>query len=244
MKKTPTSQDTEQWIKKIIHESIVETLQPREPVFERMLETTYKRISEYELKGIISIVIQDTIFNLRPELEDIIFQKIMSVPQVYEILNTPQASLAMVIAQGDPNPGVDLLKKRMANAKELIICDPYFFFYDPIHKSENEYVKEITSILPNKKLNDLTIYCKKPKSPSIIKNLKSQISPKVDCHVYAVNDIHDRVWIKDATRGLLVGTSFGGLGKKVTFIINLPKKDLVDFLELLDGLKSRNIPIS
>lgn len=56
---------------------------------------------------------------------------------------------------------------------------------------------------------------------------------------YETKEIHDRVWIKDKSRGWVVGTSFNGLGNKLAFLLDLPHDDLVKFLDELDRIRSR-----
>jgi hypothetical protein len=45
--------------------------------------------------------------------------------------------------------------------------------------------------------------------------------------------IHDRIWIKNVKEAIVVGTSFGGLGKRLSFILELPNDDLKALLEYL-----------
>jgi hypothetical protein len=46
-------------------------------------------------------------------------------------------------------------------------------------------------------------------------------------------ELHDRVWIADSTRAVVVGTSFNGIGKRAAFILPLPEADLAAILEFL-----------
>lgn len=46
--------------------------------------------------------------------------------------------------------------------------------------------------------------------------------------------IHDRIWIADRKRAIVVGTSLGGLGNRMAFILQLPRYDLNALLEYLD----------
>ena len=51
---------------------------------------------------------------------------------------------------------------------------------------------------------------------------------------HGTDTVHDRVWIADRKRGLVVGTSFNGLGSRAAFLLPLPDPDLVAVLEYLD----------
>ena len=57
---------------------------------------------------------------------------------------------------------------------------------------------------------------------------------KVRMTEHSTDTIHDRVWIADRTRGLVVGTSFNGLGSRAAFLLPLPDPDLAAVLEYLD----------
>lgn len=54
--------------------------------------------------------------------------------------------------------------------------------------------------------------------------------------VQATDAVHDRVWIADRREGIIVGTSFNGLGRKISFLVPLPPADFREFLNCLDTL--------
>lgn len=47
-------------------------------------------------------------------------------------------------------------------------------------------------------------------------------------------EIHDRVWIADRQRAIVVGTSLNGIGKRAAFLLPLPDCDLNALLDFLD----------
>lgn len=242
MKKLPASGDTEQRLRAIVRETIQEVLRPSEPQLDILIDRVTHRIVDFELPRVIHSALQNELILLTPEIENNIWNRLLSIPEIREYLS-PHVSLAlaMIIPEGEPNPGREILKRRIAKAKEIFICDPYFF-HDP-YKDEEKYFEGIISTLPLNYLEKLLIFCKQPRSSTIIRNFRKTIDPKVKLEVYEVNDIHDRIWIKDLAKGVVVGTSFGGIGNKLTFILNLPKRDLQDLLQLLDGIRSRKKPI-
>ena len=48
--------------------------------------------------------------------------------------------------------------------------------------------------------------------------------------------IHNRIWVADHSRAVLVGASFNGLGKRLSFITELHESDLHDLLCFLDNM--------
>jgi hypothetical protein len=242
MKKIPASDDREQRLSDIVRETILDVLRPGEPRVEMIIDEITHRIVDYELKRIIYSALQNDLRALIPELENSIYDRLLSNPEIMEYLSSEISSaMAMVVAEGEPNIGRKMILRRIVNAKELIICDPYYFYYYSI--DELKYIEDLISTIPKKYLQTLVIFCKRPKSSTIIRNFKKSLDPKVKLQVYEVNDIHDRVWIKDSSKSYIVGTSFGGIGKKVTFILNLPKKDLQEFLQLLKEIISSKKPV-
>ncbi|TOB05723.1 hypothetical protein CGK13_21800, partial [Vibrio parahaemolyticus] len=47
-------------------------------------------------------------------------------------------------------------------------------------------------------------------------------------------EVHDRVWISDRNRALVVGTSLNGIGNRAAFLLPLPDSDLNELLDFLD----------
>lgn len=238
----PSQYDRERRLREIVRETIAEFLQPGNRQFEEILAIKIRKIIDRELRRIISQDIQNSIGEIVPDLEKIIYERLLSDPYIRDYLLPSEISMPKVIMTGDPKSGKNLIMNRMAKAQALTICDPYFFNHS--YQNEENYIEDIISILPSEHLQNLIIFCRRPRSSTIIRKFKKRIPSNVQCQVYEVNDIHDRVWIKDSNKGLVVGTSFGGIGKKVTFILNLPKKDLIDFMEMLEKIRSENRQIN
>jgi hypothetical protein len=229
-------------IKKIVQETIHDLLNPGHKEFEQVFFTLYNRIFTNELKEIIQEATHKNFLELTPKLEDEIYHRVISDLKKRGYFEAPSSVMCMIVSTGKEIPGKKSIKRRISNARELIICDPYIFYNHLI--AENEYINQIISILPIKNLQELTIFCKLPRSSTIINKFNKELPPNVLCQIYKVDDVHDRVWIKDSSKGFIVGTSFGGIGKKITFILNLPKRDLEEFLQLLVEIKSYSEPIN
>lgn len=125
------------------------------------------------------------------------------------------------------------LRDSLLGCDDLIICDPYIYQGegnkdDP---NDNAYCKALLSILPDT-LSKMAIYYSPKKTKKHIVEKIDQYAKSEDIQLakYATPDIHDRVWIKNQSRGWVVGTSFNGLGKKLAFLLELPREDLDAYL--------------
>ena len=56
---------------------------------------------------------------------------------------------------------------------------------------------------------------------------------------YPTGAIHDRVMIKDNDRAKMLGTSFGGLGSKIAFFVDLPEEDVTIFQKELHKIRTK-----
>jgi hypothetical protein len=128
------------------------------------------------------------------------------------------------------------LKAKLRDAQKLIICDPYVFVI-PQDTTETEYVKQLLSILPMNTLRVLEIAYSGRKSPRVVQELKKQIPASVSLKLLIDGSLHDRVWIVNDSRAFIVGTSFGSIGKKVAFIIDLPDDDFVTFKKHITNIR-------
>jgi len=74
---------------------------------------------------------------------------------------------------------------------------------------------------------------KKSIRESALKKLKEESG--ADIYIaYVGKEVHDRVWFwfeeeNSEPQGVVVGTSFNGLGKHFTFVLDLPKEDAREF---------------
>jgi hypothetical protein len=120
-------------------------------------------------------------------------------------------------------------------ATELIIIDPYLLggATEDTEKYLDEFKK--SSRIDGKTLNRLhIIYSSGHGHTKSIKMGIKRLAEQNDCKISSADTdlIHDRIWIKDKKEAIVVGTSFGGLGNRVCFILELPKYDLDSLLEL------------
>jgi hypothetical protein len=102
---------------------------------------------------------------------------------------------------------------------------------------EELFVKEsyVSDLMKATSANDISelnlLYSKRhAEVPKVRKQIESSFSGKLrfsDLDKYDELFVHDRVWIVDSRKAVVVGNSFGGLGMSaISFILDLPEKDL------------------
>lgn len=138
--------------------------------------------------------------------------------------------------------GLASIRKRIANAKSLIINDPYILSAPPKAIGTRQYVMELLDILPSS-LDSLILIYSKDINPGVWILLKERCPEKIQIQTVQDHNVHDRVWIIDFSSGFTVGTSFNSLGSKISFINPLPVADFQNCLKYFEDLLSRKIQI-
>jgi len=134
------------------------------------------------------------------------------------------------------NTGLKEIRDFTKDAEELIIIDPYIFGGE-IDKAST-YIEEFKrcSRIDNQSINKIhIIYSSGHGNTSAIKHGIKKLASDNNCFLrsYDSDKIHDRIWIKDKSEAIIVGTSFGGIGNRLCFILDLPKYDLMHLLDYL-----------
>jgi len=149
---------------------------------------------------------------------------------------TDDGTLHFLTLPGQRAGGLSELRDFTRNAVDLIIVDPYIFngraergidIAENFKKSARvcgRWLKRIHFVY------DPSQTTRAVKS-RILKTLKDESIVASSCESKL---IHDRVWIADRKRALVVGTSFNGLGGRAAFLLPLPDSDLLEFLKFLD----------
>ena len=117
----------------------------------------------------------------------------------------------------------EYLSKIEASNNELIIVDPYFFSSD-----DGGYCKIIDDVLKRSNAKSIIVITDQKHYK---KASHDKISHKVD--VKYSPDFHDRFWIANRKKGFYTGTSFNGIGKKISLVNYLDKNDIIDIIEEL-----------
>lgn len=134
--------------------------------------------------------------------------------------------------EGTREESLKILKTSIRNARELVVIDGYFFsikklnqttrnFQEKKEKEINKVVNEIINILPNGLIKLLIVTKKSPYIEEVVNRFKQKIPMKCTIEIIVLSTIHDRVWIVNKEKYLILGTSFNGLGKSFSFLYTI-----------------------
>lgn len=132
--------------------------------------------------------------------------------------------------------GLTHLRDFTRDAIHLTVIDPYI--YGGKTRESMRHVEDFTlsaSIGKNDSLKSIHVVYDHDKKTT---KIRSEIKKCVKDSGIAFTDkstsaIHDRIWIKDNTEAIVTGTSLGGIGNKLSFILDLPDDDLKDLKKFL-----------
>lgn len=144
--------------------------------------------------------------------------------------------LAQLIAL-DREEGLKDIRDFTKAATKLAVIDPYVFA-GPARQAD-DYVRDFSRVArigPQFKALHIVYSSTKGNTFAIRKGIVRAAREAGTVLTYHDTDlIHDRIWIRDRSRALVVGTSFGGIGSRVAFLLPLPTADLARLLGFLDS---------
>jgi hypothetical protein len=112
----------------------------------------------------------------------------------------------------------------------LILVDPYIF----PQKYDDNYKQLLLSIIKYfDNINVMEIITQNNYNRILYSELSNEINNKNQINIKNTDMIHDRFWIFNKSKGIVVGTSLNGVGNKYTLINPLNDKDIKDILEML-----------
>ncbi|WP_160964435.1 MULTISPECIES: hypothetical protein [unclassified Xanthomonas] len=133
------------------------------------------------------------------------------------------------------------IKKKSHSNEWMIITDPYFLQWDGPNKafpSEKAYTEFIIDFIPIS-LKKLELFVLPGPNKRIFKKFNDRIRSRGTLVSYwQTTEIHDRTIIRDNNTGTLLGTSFGGYGNKLSFVLDIPDRDLEAFMSQLDRIRN------
>ncbi|MGP8436151.1 hypothetical protein ACT2FY_18210 [Paraburkholderia fungorum] len=135
---------------------------------------------------------------------------------------------------------VKYISKKTFSNEWMIIADPYFLQWSGPNRafaSEKKYIEFIANLIPYK-LERLELFILPGPHKRVFKKFNDQIRSR-GTHVkyWETSEIHDRVIIRDNNTATLMGTSFGGYGNKLSFVLDIPPKDLENFMSELKRIR-------
>lgn len=133
----------------------------------------------------------------------------------------------------------DILSQALINLdpkKCLFLIDPYLF---PAHP-DDDYVDFFFSIFSKtlKEISCLKVFTK----GNYNRDIKSQIEARsvsefgVTVELIETSIFHDRFWIVDGTKGIFIGTSLNGIGKRYSIFDILKHQDVLDIIQRCNNL--------
>ena len=129
----------------------------------------------------------------------------------------------------------------LAPTRELIITDPYLYTSSRRRDSQDyaasvarmispaltEGLRITTVVSPSQ--NDETV------RTAVLEHLHAH-GRNLEVNVVESNDFHDRFWIADRERGLILGTSLNKIGSRIFFVDELRQSDVAAVLAELDAI--------
>lgn len=151
----------------------------------------------------------------------------------------PRAFLKVVRIQEDLSPKAPLATARQlvadrlarpAPAEELVIVDPYLFPSAP-RLGVVKYGEFLAELISPLLASRATVKCVvNSRSSSVVEEAARAHLLKLNSEavmvVHQTEDFHDRFWLADRTRGVVVGASLNGLGDRIFFLDDLARSDL------------------
>jgi hypothetical protein len=133
------------------------------------------------------------------------------------------------------------IKKKSHSNEWMIIADPYFLQWDGPNKAfatEKLYTEFIVDFIPLK-LKKLELFILPCPNKRIFKKFNDRIRSRgTNVSYRETTEIHDRVIVRDNNTGTLMGTSFGGYSNKLSFVLDIPPRDLETFMGELDRIRN------
>lgn len=152
----------------------------------------------------------------------------------------------MLTGGGDRCAPLRYLRSWLKGATRLTIADPYFLHADAAgwaglsdkekKRRAEDYAKEVRQVLGGiKKVEVFHL----PGPPKPVTTAMRKVAWKDrSAKLIETTEIHDRVCIRDGDDARIVGTSFGSIGRKLAFIVQLPDEDRKAFLRKLGRIRS------
>lgn len=174
-----------------------------------------------------------------------------SLEEVQEKLRTEgaRAYLKQMRLQEDISPkapprnAMQFVSERLARlgpTGELTIVDPYLFPNSLKSHEIPEYTKLLSGLIASAVASAATVTCVvKEKNGDVIDALNAELVARgleVSVTIKQTDNFHDRFWIADRSKGVVVGTSLRGLGKRIFFIDALSASDVGSVVQELVGL--------
>lgn len=117
--------------------------------------------------------------------------------------------------------------------QKILIMDPYFFCKKP----DQDYENLITQIFKKAQFQEIQILTRKDYNKVLYNSIKSKI--KCNIKLLFTDEIHDRFWIANKSKGFCVGTSLNGIGKKYSRIEYMDNDEVKDYIDIANKIATK-----
>lgn len=129
----------------------------------------------------------------------------------------------------------------LAGVSRLTIVDPYFFSFsgpNKVFRTQTQYVEWLLELIP-KQTEQIEVFHLPVPNRRIYSAVATHCKKKnIALKTWETTEIHDRVLIRNDEEAKAIGTSFGGIGNKIAFVLDLPNEDLGMFRRELHRIKT------
>lgn len=131
--------------------------------------------------------------------------------------------------------------RKLAPTDDLIITDPYLFT-SARKRDSRDYASAVVGMIApalTKGLRITAIVSPSQNDDTVRTAVLDQLNAQDrDLHISVIEspDFHDRFWIADRERGLVVGASLNKIGSRIYFVDELSKSDVAAVLTEVDAI--------
>ena len=156
------------------------------------------------------------------------------------ILTSQQLNEEVLPDSTPRNAIIDTLRYKIDQcfpSQTLLIVDPYLFPTNP----DPDYLADLIQIFDKslRSCSRLEIATMSNRNTSLERQAHAQISrvnPNILISTKYTNVFHDRLWITDEARGVFVGTSLNGVGRRYAVVDWLSEDDAIEIAQRYRGL--------
>ncbi len=148
-----------------------------------------------------------------------------------------QRAIELLVTPGRRAEGLSEIREFTRGARSLIVVDPYIYGGEGL--GAEEYVESLAKSLrlQSESLTQLhVVYSSAHGNTKKIRTAFKCVLGKAGVQATHTDSpvVHDRIWVRDRSAAIVVGNSYGGLGReRASFVLPLPDADLARFMEYL-----------
>lgn len=193
----------------------------------------FKQVSEQTTINNDFIIARLNDISIKDKIKEIITEQ--GISSLFNFHMTCDAVLHAGITVDEIEEVILGFVKKLNGVKNLLITDQFLYSDDTaciilFEKIINEISKNIESVtfLINKKKVHLN---------TGMHDILRKISPNIKITEIITDEFHDRFWIDvDNSKGIVMGTSLNGIGKKIALIDHLKSGDVREIIKLVENI--------